>query len=106
VPIDADLLPFYGPDSPFAVDLVRLAEADSTPFRGVLNEVDEEAMQGFIVGAASELRWPTSAVRLREGDTVDQVDAEGATVRSFRVARDGRRVLDGRESMTYLTESE
>jgi hypothetical protein len=108
--IPADLLPFYGLDCPFAVDLVRQGGLEPVPFRGIVSEADAEAMQGYIVGAAVEIRWPTAAATLKEGDQVDQVRRDAATgailetLRTFRVARDGRRVLDGLESLTYLTE--
>lgn len=111
MPTDMDLQPFYGPDSPFAVDLVRQGAGDTVPFRGIVSEADQEAMQGYIVGTAVELRWPTAAATLKEGDTVAEVQRDPvtdeilATLRTFRVARDGRRVLDGLESLTYLTDT-
>lgn len=97
-----DLEPFYGAESPFAVDLVR--QGDGEPFRGVLSEADQEGYQGFIVGTVVEIRWPTGTATLREGDSVTELDAAAAIVRTFRVAREGRRVIDGRESLAYLTE--
>ena len=105
------LIPFYGSDSPFnPVDLVRQVGGqgggDPVPFRGIVNERDEEGMQGNVIGAAFELLWPSESVTLTEGDHVAIVDAAGAVLRRFRVARDGRRFNDGRESTTYLSELE
>jgi hypothetical protein len=106
--ITPDLEPFYGPDSPFAVDLVRQAPGAPVEFRGIVSEADQEAYDGLIVGTVVEVRWPTG-MTLTEGDTVAEVekDAAGAivrTVRTFRVTRSGRRVIDGFESLAYMTE--
>jgi hypothetical protein len=94
--IDTDLEAIYADDA-IACDLRR--NEDAGTFRGIVSEADQEALQGYVVGAATELRWITAAVTLQEGDTV----TDG--VRTWRVARDGRRVLDGKESLTYLTET-
>lgn len=111
MPMPDALQPFYGPDGLDAVDLVRQGLGEPVPFRGLVNEADAEAMQGYIVGAAVELRWPTASATLKEGDTVAEVQLDPATgeilatLRTYRVARDGRRIIDGLESMTYLTET-
>lgn len=105
-----ELEPFYGPLSPFAVDLVRQGAGEPAPFRGVLSEADQEAFQGYIAATVAELRWPTGTATLSEGDSVAQVSLDPATgeilatVRTFRVTREGRRVIDGLESLALLTE--
>lgn len=110
--MDPELEPFYGADSPFASDLVRQAPGEPVAFRGVLSQADEEALQGLIVGTTTELRWPTADATLKEGQILAEVQRDPATgeivatLRTFRVIRDGRRVIDGRESVTYLTEIE
>ena len=69
------------------------------PFTGILSEVDEEMLQGYVVGTVREIRWPTAAATLLEG----QLITAGAA--TWRVLRDGRKVNDGAESLTYLVEA-
>lgn len=66
-------------------------------FAGILAEVDEEALAGNMVGTVREVRYPTAAVTLEEGDLI----SDGTT--TWRVLRAGRMVLDGAESVAYLT---
>lgn len=65
-------------------------------FAAIMAEVDEEALQGFVVGAVRELRYPTAAATLEEGDLL----TDGT--HTWRVLRAGRVVLDGSESGCYI----
>lgn len=69
------------------------------PFNGILSEADEEMLQGYVTGAVREIRWPTAAATLFEGQLVT------AGAATWRVLRDGRKVNDGAESQTYLVEA-
>lgn len=68
-------------------------------FVGILSEADEEMLQGYVVGTVREIRWPTAAATLLEG----QLITAGAA--TWRVLRDGRKVNDGAESITHLVEA-
>lgn len=89
---------FYSTDD-FATALNKVeAGALVLPgFAGILAEVDEEGLQGFVVGTVRELRYPTAAATLTEGEQI----TDGTT--TWRVLRAGRVVLDGTESVCYLT---
>jgi hypothetical protein len=58
--------------------------------------VDEEALQGYVVGTVHELRYPTAAAALQEGDLL----TDGT--HTWRVLRAGRVVLDGTESGCFI----
>lgn len=69
-------------------------------FDAILSEADEEMLQGYVVGTVREIRWPTAAATLLEGQMINT----GPTT-TWRVLRDGRKVNDGAESITYLVEA-
>lgn len=97
--ITDDLARVFYSTSDFATALQKVvAGVPVLPgFAGILAEVDEEALAGNIVGPVRELRYPTASVTLTEGDHV----TDGTT--TWRVLRAGRVVLDGAESVCYLT---
>lgn len=66
-------------------------------FAAILGELDDEALAGNMVGAVREVRYPTASAVLAEGELI----GDGTT--TWRVLRAGRLVLDGSESVAYLT---
>lgn len=95
-----DLGTFYD-GSEFATEFTLVASAPEVSFAAIVSEVDEEALQGYVVGSVRELRWPTAAATLPEGQLISA--AAGPWAGTWRVLRDGRKVVDGAESVTYIT---
>lgn len=97
--ITDDLSVFFDTDD-FAIACTRWRGTEPPiPFMGILSEIDQEALQSYVVGTVRELQYPYAAVELLEGDEV----VCGAE--TWRVARDGRRVNDGGEGATLLTKT-
>lgn len=102
-----DLSVFFS-TSEFASRFMQQA-AEPVAFSGILSEVDEELLQGYVVGTVRELRYPTAAATLRRGDQLDQLvdDPESASVAvAWKCHADPRRENDGRESVVYLVPSQ
>lgn len=97
--IDDDLISVFFDTDDFARQLHKLVDgAPALPgFAAIMAQADEEALQGFMVGTVRELRYATAAATLEEGDLI----SDGTT--TWRVLRAGRLVLDGAESVCYLT---
>lgn len=106
--IDDDLDIFYDTDD-FAVTChVLVNGAPVLPaFPAILSQVDEEVLQGYVVGTVRELRYPAAAATLlKEARITTQSNADAAIpgpVSNWRVLRDARLVNDGTESLCYLT---
>ena len=84
---------------------VRTGVADA-PFVGILATVDESLFDHQVQAGTHALQYPTAAVQLMAGDTVQTVstDAAGATLPAqvWRVLRSPQRVVDGQESSVWL----
>ncbi|MBE2261574.1 MAG: hypothetical protein IAE92_02460 [Burkholderiaceae bacterium] len=101
--LDTEDLALYFDTGDFATAL-HMVRGGAAPvaFAGILSAVDEEGAQGYFVGQVAELRYPANAVTLLEGDTVSGVDPATGVATTWRVLREGRRVLDGLECFTFL----
>lgn len=103
---DDELDVFYGDD--FTVACTRSRPGDSdVQFRGILSTVDEALFERQVTAGEHQLQFPTSAVELRPKDVVRTVrTTEAGTVlpaQVWRVLRSPERVVDGAESIVYLT---
>lgn len=105
---DEDLSIFYSADE-FAVTCYQQVDGAPVlpPFTAILSLVDEEVLQGYVVGTMRELRYPTAvATLLKDARITTQANAGAAIpgpVLTWRVLREGRLVNDGAESVCYLT---
>lgn len=106
---EEDLSVFFDTDE-FAVTCHKLVAGEPVlpAFAAILSLVDEEALDGYVVGTVRELRYPSAAApQLAEGTQITtQANATAGTpgpVLTWRVLRGGRLVNDGSESLAYLT---
>lgn len=105
---DEDLGIFYDA-SEFAVTCHKLVSGSPVlpSFTAILSQVDEEGMQGYAVGTARELRFPSAAATLqKDAQITTQANADAGTpgpVLTWRVLRESHLVNDGAESVAYLT---
>jgi len=86
---------FYSADAG-AVEFTLVGSAPVQTFWAHVGQENEEALQGYAVGAVRLIQYPTAAIVLVEGDEI----SDGTT--TWRVLRDPRRLNDGAESQTYL----
>ncbi len=94
--IEDELSAFFAPGD-FARECTRKrAATPDVVFSGIFSDADEVVLDSHFIDAHPTLLYPTEAVDLSSGDTV-QIDAKTYKVQS--VARHN----DGRESMATLT---
>lgn len=98
--IDEDLAAVYYSDD-FATDFQVQGQA-APPFPAILGEADQEALQGYAVGTVHMLHYATAAATLSEGDHITSTHPQHGP-RVWRILRAPRLVLDGAESVAYLT---
>lgn len=84
------------------------ATGPTVQFRGILSTVDEDRYGGQVMAGVTVLHYPTAAASLRAGDMVTtQVatvpPAVPAAPVTWTVHRSPERLVDGAESMCYLT---
>lgn len=80
---------------------------DDAVFSGILATVDQALFNGNMTAGVHQVRYPTAAADLAEGDVVrtQQLLADGSYTEpeAWRVLRAPDRVNDGAESLAYLT---
>lgn len=80
---------------------------DDAVFSGILATVDQALFNGNMTAGVHQVRYPTAAADLAEGDIVrtQQLQADGSYTEpeAWRVLRTPDRVNDGAESLAYLT---
>jgi len=91
-----DLSTVFYSTGEFAQEFTLVGSAPVQAFPAILSEVDQELLQDYAVATVREIQFPTAAVTLRTDDLVN----DGTS--NWRVLRDGRRVVDGAESQTYI----
>ena len=96
---DEDLSVFYDADE-FATEFTLVGSSPALTFAGIVGEVDEDALDGFVTGVERQLRWPTASASLTRDQRLSV--PSGPHAGSWRVLRDGRMVNDGRESVTFI----
>ncbi len=83
----------------------RVGETDLV-FPGMLAVADAAVFDGQVVAGVQQLRFPTAAADLQQEDTVltQRLLADGAysAPQTWRVLRTPERVVDGKESLTFL----
>lgn len=104
---DDELDVFYDEDD-FAVLCTRSRPGDDdAQFSGILAVIDADQFDGHAVLGMQRLQFPTAAADLQPEDAlITQRRAEDGTLlppEAWRVHRTPERVVDGAESIVYLT---
>jgi hypothetical protein len=97
--IDDDLDVFYDTDD-FAVRCTVVASG--VQFAGILGTVDDERFGGQAMAGVHVLQFPTEAADPRKGAEITTQKGT-AQAEHWEVLRSPERVVDGRESVVYLT---
>lgn len=92
-----DLAVFF---ADLSVTLVHV-ESGST-FQAIKGQVDVDALDGYALNAEVQLRYATDEVAMRQGDKLDELDANGDFVAAWRLLEHPKRLLDGLESTVIL----
>lgn len=98
---DDDLDVFFSTDAG-ATEFTLVGSSPVLTFAAHTGAADEEMLQGFAVGTERKLQWSTAAATLRQDQLLTSLGADGVTVNTWRVMRDGRQVNDGAESVTFI----
>jgi hypothetical protein len=104
---DDDLADFYD-EADFALACTRQRPGvDDAQFSGILAVIDADQFDGHAVLGQHRLQYPTAAADLATGDVLrtQRQDSAGELLpeEGWRVLRSPERVVDGRESVVYLT---
>lgn len=95
--LDEDISVFY---DDFATEFSLGGSSPAVTFQAIVGEVDEDALDGYVSGTERQIRWPTPWATLTKGQTLTV--ASGPYTGTWRVLRDGVKVNDGRESVSYI----
>lgn len=84
------------------------ATGPSVQFKGVLSTVDDDRFGGQVMAGVNVLHYATAAATVRQGDTIvtQKLVPPNATPPApvtWRVHRSPERVVDGAESVCYLS---